>query len=102
VDTDEARQARFDAERDRILRALGVNLRELRGPDRTQEGVADQANLHPTYIGNLERGEREPGLLALLILADAFRVPLDRLVQGLPVPKERKLPPGARREASGK
>jgi transcriptional regulator with XRE-family HTH domain len=101
VDSDEAKQARFDAERARILRALGANLRELRGASRTQEAVADRANLHPTYIGNLERGEREPGLLALLILAEAFEVPLDRLVRGIPVPKERKLPPGAKRVASG-
>lgn len=97
MDRDEAKQARFKAERARILRAFGANLRELRGP-RTQEAIADLATLHPTYIGNLERGEREPKLSILLILADAFDVPLDRLAQGLPVPKERKLPPGLKRD----
>ncbi len=93
MDADTAKRARFNAERDRILLALGANLRELRGPGRTQEDVADLANMHPTYIGKLERGEQEPGLLALLVLAGAFEVPLDLLAEGLPVPKERKPPP---------
>ena len=33
--------------------------------DLTQEDVAFKANLHPTDIGNLEPGEREPKLSAL-------------------------------------
>ena len=97
MDTDEVKQARFDAERDRILRQFGETLRELRGP-RTQEAIADLTNLHPTYIGLVERGRREPKLSVLLILADAFGVPLDRLARGLPVPAERKpsKPPAGR------
>lgn len=101
MDRDEAQQARFDAERARILRQFGGGLRELRG-DRTQEDVAFKANLHPTYIGNLERGEREPKLSILLILAETFDVSIDRLAQGLPVPRERKPPPGSKRKASRK
>jgi transcriptional regulator with XRE-family HTH domain len=99
VDTDEVRRARFKAERTRILQAFGASLRELRG-DRTQEDLAYEANLHPTYIGNLERGEREPKLSILLVLAETFGVSLDRLAQGLPVPRERKPPPGSKRSAS--
>jgi transcriptional regulator with XRE-family HTH domain len=99
VDTAEAQQARFDAERDRLLRQFGAGLRELRG-DLTQEDVAFKANLHPTYIGNLERGEREPKLSALLVLAETFDVSLDRLAQGLPIPRERKPAPGFKRKAS--
>jgi transcriptional regulator with XRE-family HTH domain len=93
VDADAAQRARFNAERSRILRAFGATLRELRGPERTQENIADLANMHPTYIGKLERGEQEPGLLALAILAAVFEVSLDRLAQGLPLLKERKPPP---------
>ncbi len=100
MDTDEAKQARFDAERARVLRQFGAGLRELRGPNRTQEDVAYEANLHPTYIGNLERGEREPKLSILLILSETLGVSLDRLAQGLPVPRERRPPPGSKRNAS--
>jgi transcriptional regulator with XRE-family HTH domain len=101
VDTDEVRQARFKAERMRILKAFGAGLRELRG-DRTQEDLAYEANLHPTYIGNLERGEREPKLSILLVLSETLGVSLDRLAQGLPVPRERKPPPGSKRKAARK
>ena len=94
MDSDEARGVRFKAERDRLLLEFGKKLRELRGP-RTQEEIADLTNLHPTYIGLLERGKREPKLLIVLILARALDVPLERLAQGLPIPKERKPPPGA-------
>ncbi len=101
MDTGEAQQARFDAERARILQQFGAGLRELRG-DFTQEDVAFKANLHPTYIGNLERGEREPKLSVLLVLAETFEVSLDRLAQGLPVPRERKPPPGSKKRKASR
>ncbi len=101
MDTGEAQQARFDAERARILQQFGAGLRELRG-DLTQEDVAFKANLHPTYIGNLERGEREPKLSILMVLAETFEVSLDRLAQGLPVPRERKPPPGSKQRAASR
>lgn len=94
MDTREAKQARYEAERDPLLKVFGNTIRALheeRGY--TQESFARAANLHPTYIGCLERGEREPRLSIMLILADTLKVPLDRLAQGLPVPKERKPPP---------
>jgi transcriptional regulator with XRE-family HTH domain len=46
--------------------------------------------LHRTQIGLLERGERAPGLLTILILTEAFWVTPDVLLEGIPVPKERR------------
>jgi transcriptional regulator with XRE-family HTH domain len=93
VDSRAAQQERYDAERTPLLRQFGERVRELRGPGRTQVALAHQANLHPTYIGSLERGEQEPGMFVLLILAEVFGVSLDHLTHGLPVPRERRPPP---------
>lgn len=39
----------------------------------------------------------QPPLTTLVIIADALEVTLDDLISGLPVPKERKPPPKAKR-----
>jgi transcriptional regulator with XRE-family HTH domain len=38
----------------------------------TQEILADRARLHPTYIGGIERGERNLGLDNIIRLARAL------------------------------
>ncbi len=52
--------ARVRAERER----LGVS----------QEDLADRAGMHRTYLGGVERGERNVGLLNLLRIARALGV----------------------------
>jgi transcriptional regulator with XRE-family HTH domain len=59
-----------------------------------QEAFAHDARLHRTEIGKIERAETEPRLLTLMILAHGLGVTLNDLVEGLPVPQERKPPPG--------
>jgi transcriptional regulator with XRE-family HTH domain len=53
---------------------LGKTIRALRVAKKlTQEGLADRAGLHPTYIGGVERGERNVGFDNLLKIARALR-----------------------------
>ena len=40
----------------------------------SQEGLAEKAELHPVYIGKIERGEQWISLHALLRVAEALRV----------------------------
>lgn len=38
----------------------------------TQEELAEKADLHPTYVGSVERGERNIALENIIILAKAL------------------------------
>ncbi len=81
----------YTVERARVLHALGENVRGLRkSRGLAQERLAEVANVHRNEIGIMERGECEPGLLVLLILADALEVDLRVLLDGVPVPHERR------------
>ncbi len=60
---------------DRDLRRFGQRVRELReAAGMSQEELAERAGLHRTYIGGIERGERNVGILNVLHLARALRV----------------------------
>jgi transcriptional regulator with XRE-family HTH domain len=63
------------------LIALGRAIRELR-VDRalSQERLAHEAGLHRTYVGGIERGERNVAFLNLLKLAEALQVPVSELL----------------------
>jgi transcriptional regulator with XRE-family HTH domain len=54
---------------------FGEKVRKLRlSNDLSQEALADKANLHRTYIGGIERGERNPTLTTICRLAAALSV----------------------------
>lgn len=66
------------------LQQFGLHIRALRqGQNLSQEELAEKANMHRTYIGMIERGERNPALLNLIRLAQALDVPLPELVNFL-------------------
>src|SRR6266550_2584673 len=46
----------------------------------SQEDLADRAEIHRTYIGGIERGERNPTLTMIHRLAAALGVPPTKLV----------------------
>jgi transcriptional regulator with XRE-family HTH domain len=84
-------QHAYAVERAKIAGSFGRHLRMLRKADEhSQESLARASRLHRTQISLLERGERAPGLLTILILADTLWVTPDVLLEGLPTPKERK------------
>lgn len=58
-----------------IREKFGKRLKHLRyEKDLTQEELADLANMHFTYIGQIERGLRNPSLVNLHKLAKALKV----------------------------
>lgn len=67
-----------------LQQRLGRNLRRLRAQRRlSQEEFADLLRVHRTYIGGLERGERNPSLRVVERLAEELDVePLELLQDG--------------------
>lgn len=58
-----------------VKKEFGKNLRKLRlSKNLTQEELADRAGLHFTYVGQIERGVRNPSLVNLYKLAKALKV----------------------------
>ena len=63
---------------------FGSNIRRLREAlGLSQEMLASLAGLDRSYIGGIERSERNPSLSAILNLALALRVPPSRLLEGI-------------------
>ncbi|MDQ3678202.1 MAG: helix-turn-helix domain-containing protein [Actinomycetota bacterium] len=59
-----------------VQRAFGARLRELR-VDRgiSQEALASRSGLNRTYVGSVERGERNVSLVNIQRLAEALDAP---------------------------
>jgi transcriptional regulator with XRE-family HTH domain len=65
-------------------RLLGENIRAQRKRLRlSQEKLAEKADLHPVYIGDIERGEENVSLDSLVRIAKALKMPLRDLVQDI-------------------
>jgi transcriptional regulator with XRE-family HTH domain len=83
----------YKVEHARLLSAFGAKLRaERERRNVSLETLAEIANIHRTHLGALELGRRDPRMSMLLILADTLEVPPGALLDGLPVPGERKAP----------
>jgi transcriptional regulator with XRE-family HTH domain len=58
-----------------VLRQLGTRIRNLRvQANISQEKLGYISGLHRTYVGAIERGERNPSVLSLKKIADALHV----------------------------
>lgn len=63
---------------------LGETIRNYRKQAQmSQEELAEKADLHPVYVGKVERGEQWVSLHALLRIADALRIRLRDVVKEL-------------------
>jgi transcriptional regulator with XRE-family HTH domain len=62
---------------DQAVHAFAERIRELRGTKGwSQERLAEEADLHRTYVGGIERGLRNVSLWNIAKLAHAFGVPI--------------------------
>lgn len=65
-----------------ILIKFGRRVRELRQERNfTQQQLADISGLHKNYIGMIERGERNPSLVNIEILANSFEISISELMK---------------------
>lgn len=83
---------------DGVLRRFGGRIRHVRlQRNLSQEALAERAALDRTYVGGIERGERNPSLKNIEKLAHALGVTISELTNfSLPSSK------GQRRAASGR
>jgi transcriptional regulator with XRE-family HTH domain len=63
---------------------FGSHIRELRSQKGfSQESFADQCGIHRTYIGGLERGERNPTLVTILRISSALGISPAKLFESM-------------------
>lgn len=63
---------------------FGQNVRRVRtARGLSQEELAEKAGLHRTYIGSIERGERNVSLSNIIVIAQALNTPLNDLFEGI-------------------
>lgn len=74
----------MNLEETEFLREVGARIRDLReARGLTQAGLAELCSLHRTFIGSVERGERNVSILNLRLIARVLRAPLANLLTGL-------------------
>ena len=65
-----------------VVQLLGENVRHYRKlKGLTQEQLAAEAGMERSYVSDLERGTRNPSVLALGRLADALKVEPSKLLE---------------------
>ncbi|MFZ2114237.1 MAG: helix-turn-helix transcriptional regulator [Solirubrobacteraceae bacterium] len=74
----------LDEDRNAASIAFGRRLRELRAQHGlSQDDLAHKTDVHPTAIGRLERGSREPRLTTILRIARGLDVRPGELIDDL-------------------
>lgn len=64
-----------------ILLQFGKRVKELRTQNKlTQEQFAQKTGLHKNYIGMVERGERNPSLINIQVIAKGLEISISNLM----------------------
>ena len=67
-----------------ICKRFGCKIRDLRtAQGMSQEALAQKSGLHRTYIGGIERGERNISLINIEKIAKALNLSLSDIVDGI-------------------
>ena len=67
-----------------VLKEFGRRVRELRKSQGfSQEAFADRCGLDRTYVGGIERGERNVALRNIEVIAKAIGVSIEELMKGV-------------------
>jgi transcriptional regulator with XRE-family HTH domain len=75
-----------------LVRQFGNRLRKLReNKNLSQEKLAELAGVHRTYIGMIERGEKNLTLLNLGKLSTALNLSIAELLKGIDNPAREKI-----------
>lgn len=65
-----------------LVKEFGRRIRELREKEKlSQEQLAFKSGFHRTYIGMIERGERNISLTNMAVFAKVFDLPLHQLLE---------------------
>lgn len=68
-----------------LTKLIGLRIRMYRNEKGyTQEELAEKCNLHPTYVGQVERGERNASILSVEKIATGLDVPISDLFKDIP------------------
>lgn len=63
---------------------LGMRIRYCRKQQKiSQETLAELADLHPTYIGQIERGEKNATIDSLFHISRGLNIPLSKLLENI-------------------
>ena len=69
---------------ERVKQLIGNNIRNQRKERGfSQEELAEKASLHRTYIGSVERGERNISIENIVSIARALRILPKELLEGI-------------------
>ncbi len=69
------------ANRETISSIIGERIRKFRTEQKlSQEDLAFNSELHPAYIGKVERGEKCPTIETLYKIANGLKIPLHKLL----------------------
>ncbi|MBQ8133598.1 MAG: helix-turn-helix transcriptional regulator [Clostridia bacterium] len=71
----------MDIEREDISRMIGKRIQKFRTQRKlSQEALALASDMHPAYLGRVERGERCPTVDTLYKISQGLKIPLSELL----------------------